>query len=98
MDKKIINIEELNILLAKSESGLSIELKNIWTEIKIEPELWFENVTSRSYWAIAIIDREVVWYNDTENGFNISKFNELGTIGEYWSDQCPLEDLLWHLF
>lgn len=91
-------MDKIENLILETENKLSEDLKAIWNEIKITPYRWNEETTNRDYWAVAIIDDEVIWYNDVEDGFNMSKFSIEGTIGEYWTDQCSLDDLLWHLF
>lgn len=44
------------------------------------------------FWIIAIFSRKVIWYNDIEEGFNISEFEKLGEISEYG---CELEEFSW---
>ena len=33
---------------------------------------------------------ESIWYNDIEEGFNVSTFEEYGTIKELWCNQSEL--------
>ena len=90
--------EELYSLILKSAELFSEDLKSIWNDIKISPEEWNESTTARDYWVVAVMNDEVIWYNDIEKGFNISKFTNEGEIGEYWGERCSLDELLWHLF
>jgi len=39
---------------------------------------------------VGIIGRSVIWYNDIEDGFNISKYATYGRIDEYWCNQDEL--------
>ena len=40
---------------------------------------------------VAVVGQECVWYNDIEEGFNISRFEEFGRIADYWCNQTELE-------
>jgi hypothetical protein len=44
------------------------------------------------FWVIAVIRDKVLWYNDIEGGFNVSRFDRYGTIpsDEYRSNQDTL--------
>ena len=48
------------------------------------------------FWVIAVMEDRVLWYNDIEDGFNVSRFVTLGTIPstEYW---CNQDELRWAL-
>lgn len=48
------------------------------------------------FWVVAVRDDRVLWYNDIEDGFNVSRFTETGTIPstEY---SCNQDDLAWAL-
>ncbi len=48
------------------------------------------------FWVVAIMDDRVLWYNDIEDGFNVSRFTVPGTIPstEYW---CNQDELRWAL-
>jgi hypothetical protein len=48
------------------------------------------------FWAVAIHRDRVLWYNDIEDGFNVSRFDEHGQIprNEYW---CNEDSLRWAL-
>lgn len=43
------------------------------------------------FWVVAIIGRFVAWFNDIEDGFNVSRYSKYGVIGEYWCNQDELE-------
>jgi hypothetical protein len=42
------------------------------------------------FWVVAIMGERVVWFNDIEEGFNLSRYNEPGVIAEYWCNQDEL--------
>jgi hypothetical protein len=43
-----------------------------------------------------VLDDRVLWYNDIEEGFNVSRFTTVGSIPstEYW---CNQDELRWAL-
>ena len=40
---------------------------------------------------VAITGQECFWYNDIEDGFNVSRFEAFGTNADYWCNQTELE-------
>ena len=42
------------------------------------------------FWVVAIIGQKCIYYNDIEDGFNESEFEETGQIGEYLTNQSEL--------
>lgn len=66
----------------------------IWEVIQIHPQKWKEKTYGElggGFWVVAIIGKSVVWFNDIEDGFNQSSYNEFGKIAEYWCNQDELE-------
>ena len=66
----------------------------LWTAIRIEPEKWRQHPygdEGGGFWAVGLIGRTVVWYNDNEHGFNRSQFTVYGTIDDYWCNDDELE-------
>jgi hypothetical protein len=56
---------------------------NFWHSISIEPEKWQEfeyGIESNGFWVVAICKDHVIWYNDIEEGFNISDYTNSGLI------------------
>jgi hypothetical protein len=46
---------------------------------------------SDDFWVVGLIGKMVVWYNDIEDGFNISRYAIYGQISEYWCNQDDLD-------
>ncbi|HET7584960.1 MAG TPA: hypothetical protein VFK13_08635 [Gemmatimonadaceae bacterium] len=46
------------------------------------------------FWVIAVHEDRVLWYNDVEDGFNVSCFSRRGDVGEYWCNQDELRHAL----
>src|SRR3569833_1344925 len=60
------------------------ELFTFWRNIEINPEKWNDedgySKQGGGFYVVAISGRRVIWYNDIEDGFNISFFDEYGII------------------
>lgn len=68
--------------------------EKLWEAIKITPEKWQQSPygdLGGGFWAVAIIGRLVVWFNDIEDGFNVSHYSKYGVIDQYWCNQDELE-------
>jgi hypothetical protein len=73
---------------------MSPELRRLWQAIRIAPEKWKQlpyGEQGAGFWAVALIGRTVIWYNDIEEGFNRSRYSAYGTIEDYWCNQDELE-------
>jgi hypothetical protein len=81
--------------IQKTEIELNGELWNFWQMIKIEPEKWQESEFGNEgggFWVVAICGKKVIWYNDIEEGFNISDYNDYRKIAGYY---CNQDELNW---
>lgn len=88
-----ITIEEIFEMIHLTEHELHGDLLNFWDLIKIEPEKWAEEEYGKEgggFWVVGLIGRNVIYYNDIEEGFNISKYTIYGTIDEYICNQDDL--------
>ena len=95
MEWEPISSEEIYEKIKLYESEIHGQLLNFWTMIKIEPEKWSEEQYGKEgegFWVVAICGRKVIWYNDIEEGFNISQYCNYGKIDEYY---CNQDDLNW---
>ena len=43
------------------------------------------------FWVVAVTGQECVYFNDIEDGFNISQYRVFGHIDNYYCDQIELE-------
>lgn len=67
--------------------------RRLWDAIQIEPEKWSQSPygdAGGGFWAVGIIGRVVVWYNDIEEGFDRSRYTSRGSILEYTCSQFEL--------
>jgi hypothetical protein len=96
-----ITLEELNSEISISESELRSEEYNLWKLIRISPEKWQESDygdEGGGFWAVGLFGKQVIWYNDIEDGFNISDFSTYGTIDQYWCNQDELFHVIYRLY
>ncbi len=66
----------------------------LWKDISIKPNKWQEveyGEEGNGFWAVAIKENNVIWYNNIEEGFNISAFNDHGVIDGYNAEQDELQ-------
>lgn len=92
-------ITEKNLwdIILDEEEKMQPKESIVWDAIRIIPSKWDEKSygsVSGGFWAVAVIGQSVIWYNDIEDGFNISRFTEHGIIKDYWCDQSELHHLI----
>jgi hypothetical protein len=93
--KKWTPISKIELLgeIQKTEIELNGDLWNFWQLIKIEPEKWKEPEFGNEgggFWVVAICGKKVIWYNDIEEGFNISDYKDNRKIEGYYCNQDKL--------
>lgn len=96
-----ITLEELYSEIWKGEYKLEKEYLNFWKLINISPEKWEETGfgdEGGGFWVVAICGRKIVWYNDIEDGFNISDYTTYGKINGYYCNQDELNTAVMRLF
>lgn len=96
-----ITLDELYTEIRKTEPELKDEVLRFWETIKIDPEKWQEKeygTESGGFWVVAIFGKKVIWYNDIEEGFNISQYVTYGEIDEYWCNQDEMDWTVTRLF
>lgn len=100
-DWQPISLDKLYHVIFSTEKELIGELNNFWELVKIEPVKWSEKEYGEEgggFWVVAICGRRVIWYNDIEEGFNISEYKFFGQIDGYFCDQDQLSSALTQLF
>ena len=88
-----ISLIELNEWIHRGELELELEMLNFWNLIKIEPQKWQEQEygdDGGGFWVVAIFGNEIIYFNDIEEGFNISPYKNFGEIKEYFCNQNEL--------
>jgi hypothetical protein len=98
---KPISINELLDRISETENDLEGELVKFWKLVKIPPEKWQEEEYGKDgggFWVIGIYGKNVIWYNDIEEGFNVSKYNNYGLINNCAFEQYELNQIVYQLY
>lgn len=67
------------------------EIELFWNQIKISSETWLcTDVIEDHFWVVALHQNYVIWYNDIEEGFSLSRFKTKGQILEYTASKNEL--------
>jgi hypothetical protein len=96
-----ISLEDLYDLILDTEKELTSELFNFWELIKIYPEKWKEEKYGNEgggFWVVGLIGKRIIWYNDIEEGFNISDYIQYGEFSDYWCNQDKLRYAIQDLY
>src|SRR6185436_20369355 len=84
-------------LLARIDQGyarMAPAEQHLWDSIRIGPEKWQQHPYGDAggrFWAIGLVGRTVIWYNDLEDGFNRSLYSTYGVIDDYWRNDDELD-------
>jgi len=94
-----ISRDELEAILASEFDTCSADQQALFKELACPPVKWRQSPwgdLGGGFWVVAIRQGRVLWYNDIEHGFNVSRFTVPGTIpeNEYW---CNQDELRWAL-
>jgi len=94
MDWSPITEEEIWDRIIAAESRMTFAQMRLWEVIKIMPHKWLQEPwgnMGKGFWVVAIVGSSVLWFNDIEDGFNISTYKSFGRIEEYLCNQDELE-------
>ena len=99
MDWTPLGREQLRSIIENELADCSEELRTYFATVAFEPAKWHQSThgdEGGGFWAIAADGGRVLWFNDIEDGFNVSAFTEWGTIptSEYWCNQDDLKHAL----
>lgn len=95
MESAPVDQEELRSIVERDLARCSAELRAFFARIAIPPVRWRlspEGDYPGGFWAVARYEDQVLWYNDIEEGFNVSRFVTAGKIpkDEYSGNQGDL--------
>ena len=90
---------ELDALVERELSECSDLQRRLFEHTRIPLEKWSQSPwgdQGGGFWAVAVIGESVLWYNDIEEVFNVSRFSTRGVIpaSEYWCNQDSLNSVL----
>jgi hypothetical protein len=89
--------DELSNLIAGAISAMDSQASSLWNLIRVPPVKWQLppwGDQGGGFWVVGTVGTQVVWYNDIEDGFNISRFEQPGVIAEYWCNQDELQQTM----
>lgn len=89
-----ISRDELQKIIEAHVPKMNSMQKSFWDSTEIKPEKWSEASLGKEgngFWVIALTNKHVIWYNDIEDGFNISTFHKKGFIDQYAPEEDELQ-------
>ncbi len=92
-----ISEDDLLPLIATAEAAMAPPALALWERVRIQPVKWALppwGDMGGGFWVVAVVGQECVWYNDIEDGFNVSRFETTGRIADYWCSQSELHHTL----
>lgn len=95
-----ISHEELQSLIAEGLLQAGVEERRIFDLVRKAPEKWALppwGDQGGGFWVVGILGEYAIWYNDIEEGFNVSEFSEWRQLGEYACDKLELHHWLYRL-
>ena len=86
---------ELRDLLVRELAECADAQREFFARVRIDPAKWAQSPwgdLGGGFWAVAVHESRVLWFNDIEDGFNVSSFTEHGRLpdDEYWCNDDPL--------
>jgi hypothetical protein len=84
---------ELAEFIADGVAAMDSRARLLWELIRVRPAKWRLHPwgdEGGGFWVVAILGQQVVWFNDIEDGFNVSRYDAPGVIAEYWCNQDEL--------
>jgi hypothetical protein len=96
-----ISLDELRQNILNEENDLNGDVLFLWRKIKINPRKWHQDPWGNEgggFWVVGVIGSMCLYYNDIEEGFNWSVFEEYGEIKEYRCEQDTIGFAMVKLF
>jgi hypothetical protein len=90
-----ISLSDLVSRISRELLDCSAEQREHFSRSRISPAKWHLppwGDEGGGFWAVAVQQDRVLWYNDIEQGFNVSTFVVPGQIprNQYWCNDDPL--------
>jgi hypothetical protein len=81
-------------LINAAEWRMTPDVARFWEVIRIHPVKWRQQPWGDSgggFWVVGVIGSTVIWFNDIEDGFNVSSHSGFEEILDYACSQDDLE-------
>jgi hypothetical protein len=88
-----ISIDKIKLLILQTELTMDYKALNLWNLIKVTPHKWQEKSFGDDrggFGGGCFFGNQIIYYNDIEDGFNISPFEIYGVIDQYNCNQSEL--------
>jgi hypothetical protein len=95
-----VSLEEIEKMIYGLPSLLSQEQLALWNFIKVTPQKWQEATMGEEgggFWVVGIAGNKALYYNDIEDGFNLSTYSQHGNLEEYNCSQSDLHEMIVYL-
>lgn len=93
-----ISLKELNDLITQSVAQMEAPARDLWELVRLDrPVKWQLSPwgdEGGGFWVVAILGQKAVWYNDIEDGFNVSRYSTSGLLNEYWCSHDELHHVV----
>src|SRR5262245_16874275 len=91
-----IPLRELEEMIEQDLVECSDQERSFFARAAMTPEKWRQSPygdQGGGFWAVAVFGNRVLWFNDIEDGFNVSQFTTQGEIpkNEYWCNDDALK-------
>jgi hypothetical protein len=83
--------------IREGECHLDKKQRRVWDVVRIEPVKWQQHPwgdDGDGFWVVGIYGQHVLWYNDIEEGFEVTTYSQFGKIDEYGADQFELRHVI----
>lgn len=96
MTPRPLDAEDLAAMLLRELADCFEAQRELFARTRIEPARWRLSPWGDGigdFWAVAVHRDRVVWFNEIEDGFNVSTFTVQGEIptDQYWCNQDLLK-------
>jgi hypothetical protein len=94
-DWRPVTRSEINSYIEEDVPKLDPAHLQFWLAIRVNPEKWKSHPwgdRGGGFWVVGIYGRNAIWYNDIEDGFNVSQYSKYGSLDEYF---CNQDEFYW---
>ena len=85
--------DKIQEVIDNAEWMMAPSTRTFWDKIKVKPQKWqlppMEDMGG-GFWVVAVVGQKCIYYNDIEEGFNLSSYEQVGHINDYWCNQSDL--------
>jgi hypothetical protein len=92
-----IREDDLLLLIANAEATMESPTLALWERVRVPPTKWALppwGDMGGGFWVVAVASQDCIWYNDIEDGFDVSGFQAPGQIADYWCNQSELHHVM----